>query len=172
MVLNEHTEDKELEEMLAPAIDGADIGLMSESGLPGIADPGAKVVRLAHMRGISVRPLAGPSSIILGLISSGMNGQSFAFHGYLPVKPAERERKIREIETRSKSGESQVFIETPYRNMSLLADLIRICRPTTGLCVAAGLTTAEEYIFTCSIGEWRKMEPPVVKVPAVFVLQA
>jgi len=170
--LNEHTRENEIEGILNEALKGTDIGLMSESGLPGIADPGARVVLLAHKLGIKVKPLPGPSSILLALISSGLNGQAFTFHGYLPVKPGEREKKIRGIEVMSKSGVSQVFIETPYRNSGLLEDLIRICKPATKLCIAAGLTTQEEFIFTCPVGEWKLKDPPVAKIPAVFILLA
>lgn len=171
-ILNEHTRKEELAHMLDSAMLGVDIGIMSEAGLPGIADPGALIVEMAHKRGISVKPLTGPSSILLALISSGLNGQNFCFHGYLPVKPPERENKIREIESRSKTGEAQIFIETPYRNMKLIDDLLKICMGSTRLCIASGITTDAEFILTLTINEWKSRVPDINKVPAVFVLQA
>jgi 16S rRNA (cytidine1402-2'-O)-methyltransferase len=170
-ILNEHTGKAEHAAFLTELMEGNDTGLMSEAGLPGIADPGANIVALAHRKGIKVSPLAGPSSILLGLIASGLNGQRFAFNGYLPVKQNERIKAIREMEVRSSEGEAQVFMETPYRNMKLLTDLINVCRGNTMLCVAAGITTAEEFISTRSIGEWKKDLPVIDRIPAVFVLQ-
>lgn len=171
-VLNEHTRNEEMAEMLDKALNGMDIGLMSEAGLPGIADPGSALISLAHRKGIKVRPLSGPSSIILALISSGMNGQNFTFNGYLPVKPDERHRKIREIEERSRGGESQIFMETPYRNLKLYNDLISSCNGSTRLCIAAGLTTDNEYVLSRTIAEWKGTNPPIERIPAIFILQA
>ncbi|MFO7574625.1 MAG: SAM-dependent methyltransferase [Bacteroidales bacterium] len=171
-ILNEHTRKEELAPMLDSALRGNDIGLMSEAGLPGIADPGALIVGMAHRKGITVKPLTGPSSILLALISSGLNGQNFCFHGYLPVKPSEREKKIREIETRSKTGEAQIFMETPYRNMKMVNDLLRICMKSTRLCIASAITTDAESIVTLTIAEWKSRVPEINKIPAVFVLQA
>jgi 16S rRNA (cytidine1402-2'-O)-methyltransferase len=171
-VLNEHTRNEDMEEMLDSALDGKDIGLMSEAGLPGIADPGSALISLAHRKGIRVKPLSGPSSILLALISSGMNGQSFTFNGYLPVKPDERHRKIRELEERSRSGESQIFMETPYRNLKLFNDLISSCNGSTRLCIAAGLTTDKEYILSRTIKEWKGTNPPIDRIPTVFILQS
>jgi len=171
-ILNEHTREEELAPMLDSAMKGNDIGLMSEAGLPGIADPGAMIVEMAHRKGITVKPLTGPSSILLALISSGLNGQNFCFHGYLPVKPTEREKKIREIEIRSKTGEAQIFMETPYRNMKLLNDLLKNCMRSTRLCIASAITTDDEFILTLTIEEWKKRVPEINRVPAVFVLQA
>jgi 16S rRNA (cytidine1402-2'-O)-methyltransferase len=171
-ILNEHTRKEDIGLMLDTALEGNDIGLMSEAGLPGIADPGAQIVALAHRKGITVKPLTGPSSILLALISSGLNGQNFCFHGYLPVKNNDRERKIREIENRSKTGEAQVFIEAPYRNMKLINDLLRICLKSTRLCIAAAITTETEFIVTLTVSEWQTRVPDINKIPAVFVLQA
>jgi len=171
-ILNEHTREEELASMLEAATEGNDIGLMSEAGLPGIADPGALITAMAHRKGIAVKPLTGPSSILLALISSGLNGQNFCFHGYIPVKTAEREKKIREIEARSKAGEAQIFMETPYRNMKLMDDLLRICMGSTRLCVASGITTEAEFIKTQTINEWKSAPPEIDRIPAVFVLQA
>jgi 16S rRNA (cytidine1402-2'-O)-methyltransferase len=171
-ILNEHTREEEIATMLDSAMKGNDIGLMSEAGLPGIADPGALIVAMAHTKGIRVKPLTGPSSILMALISSGLNGQNFCFHGYLPIKPAEREKKIREIEARSKTGEAQIFIETPYRNMKMVNDLLKTCMRSTRLCIASAITTDAEFILTLTIDEWKTRIPEIHKVPAVFVIQA
>lgn len=172
IVLNEHTRADELRKMLEGLFDGKDAGLMSEAGLPGIADPGSELISMVHASGIRVVPLSGPSSVILALISSGMNGQSFTFHGYLPIKPAERSAKIKEIESRSLTGETQIFMETPYRNMKLLNDLVNICRGSTMLCIAAGITLNQEFIVTRSIAEWRTKTPELDRIPTIFVLHA
>ncbi len=171
-VLNEHTREEDIAIMLLEALKGNDVGLMSEAGLPGIADPGSLIVRMAHRKGIKVKPLSGPSSIVLALIASGLNGQNFCFNGYLPVKHPERERKIREIESRSRIGEAQIFIETPYRNIKLVEDLIRICMGSTLLCIASGITTEAEFIHTMTINEWKGRLPEINRIPAVFILQA
>jgi 16S rRNA (cytidine1402-2'-O)-methyltransferase len=171
-ILNEHTRRAELEEMLSDIMNGTDTGLISEAGLPCIADPGSTIVAIAHSRGIRVIPLSGPSSIILGLIASGMNGQRFTFNGYLPVKPADREKSIRELELMSKDGDTQIFMETPYRNLKMFADLLRICKGSTKLCIAAGITTEQQYILTLTITAWRELSPPIDKIPAVFILSA
>jgi 16S rRNA (cytidine1402-2'-O)-methyltransferase len=161
-------------ELLAPARAGDDIGLVSDAGCPGIADPGAVVVAAAHAAGIAVVPLVGPSAILLALMASGMNGQGFAFHGYLPVRPDARAVAIRQLEAASrKSGDAQLFIETPYRNAALIDTLVGVCGPATRLCVAADLTTATETIESRPIGEWRGRDPArYAKRPAMFVLQA
>lgn len=170
-ILNEHTRNDEISQLLAIVADGTDAGLMSEAGLPGIADPGALVVAMAHRMGIKVKPLSGPSSVILALISSGMNGQSFTFNGYLPVKPHERMARIKELEARSMRGETQIFMETPYRNTKLLTDILNSCRDTTKLCIAAGISTSDEMILTMTIAEWRSKTPQIDRIPAIFVLQ-
>ncbi len=134
--LNEHTAEADVSSFLEPAMNGYDIGLMSEAGLPGIADPGAMLVSLAHQRKVTVTPLSGPSSIILALISSGLNGQNFTFNGYLPVKPAERTAKLKEIERRAHEGFTQIFMETPYRNQKMLEAILYACSVDTMLCIA------------------------------------
>jgi len=170
-VLNEHTHQKELNQMLITLKEGNDVGLLSEAGLPGIADPGSALIALAHTAGIRVKPLTGPSSVILALISSGMNGQTFTFNGYLPIKPGERASRIKAIEARSTGGETQIFMETPYRNMKLLLDLLNTCHGNTKLCIAAGITLENEFIVTRTIAEWRTNLPDIDRIPTIFVLQ-
>jgi 16S rRNA (cytidine1402-2'-O)-methyltransferase len=169
--LNEHTGNSDISNFLDPAIRGFDTGLMSEAGLPGIADPGARLVSMAHRRKIKVTPLSGPSSIIMALISSGMNGQNFSFNGYLPVKPAERTAKIRELEGKAQEGYAQIFMETPYRNQKMLECILETCKNDTLLCIAADITLTSESIITMSISEWKKNSPDLNKRLAVFVLQ-
>ena len=169
--LNEHTDHREIPEFLEKAMTGSDIALMSEAGVPGVADPGASIVRLAHEKGIRVVPLTGPSSILLSLMGSGLNGQSFRFHGYLPVKRPERIRQIRIIEQEVKrSGETQLFIEAPYRNDAMLADLLDTCNPSTLLCIAADITMDSEFIHTCSVHTWKEKIPVLHKRPVIFLL--
>jgi 16S rRNA (cytidine1402-2'-O)-methyltransferase len=160
--------------LLAPARAGHDLGLVSDAGCPGVADPGARLVAAAHHEGIAVVPLVGPSSIVLALMGSGMNGQGFAFHGYLPIKAEARGEAIRRLEAESRrSGYAQLFIETPYRNAALLEALVATCQPLTRLAVAADLTTAGETIESRPIGEWRGRDfSRYAKRPALFVLQA
>ena len=169
-VLNEHSRPEEYESFLYPLMDGKDTGLMSEAGVPGVADPGSPIVSLAHKKGIRVVPLTGPSSIILSLMASGLNGQNFTFHGYIPVKHTERIEKIRKIEAEASGGESQLLIEAPYRNQKLLGDILKVCRPHTMLCIAVDITGADESIVTKSISDWRKMVPQINKRPTVFIL--
>jgi 16S rRNA (cytidine1402-2'-O)-methyltransferase len=158
---------------LAPLREKRALGLLSEAGCPAIADPGAEVVEAAHNEGFRVVPLIGPSSIVLALMASGLEGQRFAFLGYLPRESAERAKRIREIEQRSRGEkETQLFIETPYRNDVLLAALLESCNPTTKLCVAVDLTLESESVKTRSIAEWRRAKTTIGKHPAVFVLQA
>lgn len=161
-------------ELLAPARAGNDLGMLSDAGCPGIADPGALLVAAAHREGIAVTPLVGPSAILLALMASGMNGQGFAFHGYLPVKPAARTDAIRRLESASQqSGYAQLFIETPYRNAALLDALITSCAPGTRLCVAADLTTQSESVESRPVRDWRGRDlARYAKRPAMFVLQA
>jgi 16S rRNA (cytidine1402-2'-O)-methyltransferase len=169
--LNEHTEKKTLEEFLQPVYEGFDMGIISEAGCPGVADPGADLVRIAHEKNIKVIPLIGPSSILLSLMASGMNGQNFAFLGYLPVKPAERIKTLKEIERRSAiEKQTQIFIETPYRNMKLFEDLMATMHPLTRLCIAADLTIESEYIRTQTISNWKKQQPDLNKRPAIFLI--
>lgn len=169
--LSEHTQDPEYAHYLDPAQNGSDMGLMSEAGLPCIADPGSKIVMMAHEKGIRVTPLTGPSSIILALISSGLNGQSFTFNGYLPIKPAELTTKIREIEKKAGQGYSQIFMETPYRAQKLFDQLTALCNNNTKLCIAENITLPDESIRTMSIGEWKKNQPALTDRLVVFVMQ-
>lgn len=169
--LNKHTPPGDIPGFLQGCLDGLDTALISEAGVPGVADPGAAVVRHAHEKGIRVVPVTGPSSILLALMASGLNGQSFRFHGYLPVNRGDRIRAIKELEQESKrSGETQIFIETPYRNNALLTDILQICGPGTQLCLAADLTLDSEWIRTMSIAAWKKEKPDLHKRPAVFLV--
>ncbi len=170
--LNEHTPKENIEALLSPLQDN-DVGIISEAGVPGVADPGAEVVRLAHRQKIKVVPLIGPSSILMALMASGLNGQSFAFNGYLPIKQNERMERIRFLERRSASEQqTQIFIETPYRNMQLLEDLLKCCKPQTSLCIAADITGQGELIITCTVEQWKTKLPALHKIPTVFLLQA
>jgi 16S rRNA (cytidine1402-2'-O)-methyltransferase len=170
--LNEHTRPSAVPALLEPALAGWDMGLLSEAGLPAVADPGALLVAQAHARGVKVVPLVGPSSILLALMASGLEGQRFRFHGYLPSDSAARRARLPEIEKASvRDRETQIFIETPYRNDALLADLLKACRPDTRLCVAADLTAAGEWIRTDRIDAWRRDTPALGKRPAIFLLQ-
>lgn len=171
--LNQHTRDAELGALLSPLLAGHDVGLVSEAGAPGVADPGAAVVALAHRRGIRVVPLVGPSSLLLGLMASGLNGQKFAFHGYLPQDKNERAKAIVDLERESRQrGMTQLFIETPYRNQTLFADLLATLAGTTRLCIAADLTGPGEFIATRGIAEWKKSPLELPRVPALFLLLA
>ncbi len=170
--LNEHTDPKGLELFLEPIKQGFDIGIISEAGCPGVADPGADVVKIAHQKNITVCPLVGPSSILLSLMASGMNGQNFAFLGYLPVKPAERIKAIKDVEKHSWSArQTQIFIEAPYRNAKLLEDLLSACHDQTRLCIAVDLTLETEFVKTKTIAAWKKSLPDIHKRPAIFLLQ-
>ena len=169
--LNEHTPEADTLHFLDPIFNGHDIGLMSEAGLPGIADPGARIVAEAHLKKITVTPLSGPSSIIMALIASGMNGQNFTFNGYLPVKPAERAARLRELEKKAHEGFSQIFMETPYRNQAMLESIFAVCNQNSLLCIAADITLPSESIRTMKISEWEKNVPELRKRPVIFVLQ-
>ena len=164
----------DLDALLAPLLAGQDAGLMSEAGCPAVADPGALLVRHAHEKGVKVVPLVGPSSLLLGLMASGLNGQSFAFHGYLPVDEETRKRRIRELEAESaRHSRTQLFIETPYRNDRMFEALKQACGPETRLCIARDLTTADEWIATRRITDWKKTAAPdLSKRPTVFLLLA
>jgi 16S rRNA (cytidine1402-2'-O)-methyltransferase len=176
--LNINTKEAQLPALLAPLIAGHDVGLISEAGVPAVADPGANLVRLAHQRGILVRPMVGPSSLLLAVMASGLNGQSFAFNGYLPTDAALRSKRIQELEQRSrKEKQTQLFIETPYRNAALLEALCLSCSPTTELCVATDLTLDTESIQSRPISHWRielanKKMPDFNKKPTVFLFLA
>jgi 16S rRNA (cytidine1402-2'-O)-methyltransferase len=152
---------------------GRDVGLMSEAGCPGVADPGSQLVALAHQQGIGVRPMVGPSSILMALMASGMNGQHFAFLGYLPQDPTARQDRLRKIEAHSSTtGQTQIFIETPYRNAALLAAIVQHCKPATRLAIACDLTLPSEVISVRQIAQWRGSVPDLQKRPATFLLDA
>lgn len=171
--LNKHTSPQDISSYLDPLQQGLPVGVISEAGCPAVADPGADVVAIAQRRGLKVVPLVGPSSIILSVMGSGFNGQSFAFNGYLPIDPGERTKKIKALETRAYvEDQTQLFIETPYRNHKMIEELLATCRPQTRLCIAAGITCAEEYIRTRSIQEWKKAKdlPDISKIPCIFLL--
>lgn len=165
--LDEHTRD--VAPLLKLLLSGEDCGLMSEAGCPAVADPGSALVRRAHEAGVRVVPLTGPSSILLALMASGMNGQRFAFHGYLPVERTERARKLKELEARARD-ETQIFIETPYRNEALLSALFQHCRGDTLLCIAADLTLPGGFVAAQTIAEWKQKPPIIDRRPAVFLL--
>ncbi|NGZ89572.1 SAM-dependent methyltransferase [Psychroflexus maritimus] len=169
--LNKFTQEIEIPEMLAPCLDGIDVGLMSDAGCPGVADPGAKAISAAHKKEIQVVPLVGPSSILLALMASGLNGQNFAFNGYLPIDKAKCKSKIKQLEKRAKQeNQSQIIIETPYRNESVLKTLLNSLHPTSYLTLACDLTLSTEYIRTKTIGEWKSTSlPDLHKKPCVFV---
>ncbi len=171
--LNEHTKDgREVEELLRPILAGRSAGVISEAGVPGVADPGALIVEACHSHGVRVVPLVGPSSIILAVMSSGLNGQSFAFNGYLPIKPQERAKAIRNYEKRARmEHQSQLFIEAPYRNVKLFEQILEVCAGETRLCVAVDISAPEESIKTLTIAQWRKTKPvDMHKKPAIFIL--
>lgn len=169
--LNEHTTPAEVESMISLFDNGTDVGLISEAGLPAVADPGAALVALCHRHGIEVVPQVGPSSLMLALMGSGLNGQSFAFRGYLPAKTDERRAAIREVERLSASlHQTQICIETPYRNDALFADLLQGLNPSTRLCIAADLTLGTQTIRTMSVGEWKKTAFSIGKRPCVFLI--
>lgn len=168
--INKHAPNEQVDEMMRPLLDGHDMGIVSEAGMPCIADPGNLVVAKAHQKGIRVIPLVGPNSIIMALIASGFNGQNFAFHGYVPIKD-ERKKKILQMESVSLStGQTQIFMETPYRNQQLFTELTSILRPTTRLCIATDITLPTEDIKTRTIAEWKKQVPEIQKRPSIFLL--
>lgn len=174
LTLNEHTTENELPALLAPLLEGQDIGLMSEAGCPGIADPGAQLAALAHKKGIRVAPLVGPSSILLSLMASGLDGQRFTFLGYIPSDKAARVQKLRELEQDSrKRRETQIFIETPYRNQHMLEDILATCNAESRLCVACNVSLDSEMILTKRVADWKKLPlPDLHKKPTVFLLLA
>jgi len=170
--LNEHTEPNKISDLLAPLLAGHDVGIISEAGCPGIADPGAVLVNLAHRNGIRVVPLVGPSSILLALMASGLNGQCFAFHGYLPIAETERKKAITMLETESiRHKQTQLFIETPYRNDKMFSTLLTQCSPATLLCIATDITLPSEQILMFSIKQWKiQPAPQLNKRPSLFLL--
>lgn len=169
--LNEHTAAADISQYLEPALKGADIGLMSESGMPDIADPGSRLIAIAHRKKITVTPLPGPSSIIMALIASGLNGQNFVFHGYLPVKPAGRAAKLKDLEKKAREGYAQIFMETPYRNQKMIDTILDVCKNETMLCIAADLTLPTESVRTMKISEWKSDKPDLNNRLAVYVIQ-
>ena len=169
--LNRHTRPEDIPEMLSPLINGNPVGVISEAGCPAIADPGADVVAIAQARGLKVKPLVGPSSILMGLMGSGFNGQSFAFLGYLPIDAAQRARKLKEMEQRiMREHQTQIFIETPYRNNALVAEICKIMPAHIKLCIATNITGATESIVTKGVKSWLKKLPNLNKVPTIFLL--
>jgi 16S rRNA (cytidine1402-2'-O)-methyltransferase len=170
-ILNEHTPAEDIPLLLAPLTEGKDVGLLSEAGLPCVADPGSTIVGLAHENGIKVVPLTGPSSIFLALMASGFNGQNFVFHGYLPVDKRERIQKIRELETAAyQKNQTQIFIETPYRNNQMLEALVQACKPETKICIAVDLTLGSEKIILSTAKRLNLNRPEINKKPAVFLV--
>ena len=169
--LNKHTSPDDLSGYLKPLQEGHSMGVISEAGCPAVADPGADVVAMAQRKNLKVVPLVGPSSIILSVMGSGFNGQSFAFHGYLPIEAADRIKRLKELEGRIYSeNQTQLFIETPYRNNKMMEDIVKTCRPQTKLCIAANITCEGEYIHTKTIREWKGHLPDLTKVPCIFLI--
>ena len=166
-----HSRDVNINSFFIGLTAGHDVGLMSEAGCPGIADPGSEIVAEAHRRGIKVIPLVGPSSILLALMASGFNGQSFTFHGYLPIDKGERTRKIKELESVAlRFNQTQIFIETPFRNNQMLEEILRSCTAKTRFCIACNLTAEDEFVQTKSIAEWKQKAPDLHKKPTIFLL--
>ena len=169
--LNKHTDKNEINEMVKPLLQGINVGLMSEAGCPGVADPGAVIVKLAHDNGIQVVPLVGPSSILLAMMGSGMNGQSFAFNGYLPIDKSDKKAAIKSFEKLSfDKNQSQIFIETPYRNNKFLEDLLQTLQPNTHLCIAADITLPDEYIKTKTVANWKKTTVDLHNRPTIYII--
>ncbi len=170
-ILDKRTDAIELPRLIAPLLRGVDMGLLSEAGLPAIADPGGKVVALCHREKIRVIPATGPSSIVLALIASGFNGQAFTFHGYLPIDKKERSQKLRSLESEAqRSRTTQIFMETPFRNDKLLEQMLSACSPNTELCIATDITLGSEAITTRPVSHWRKHQPSIHKRPAMFLI--
>ena len=169
--LNKHTSPEDISGYLKPLQAGESMGVISEAGCPAVADPGADVVAIAQRKNLKVVPLVGPSSIILSVMGSGFNGQSFAFHGYLPIEPTERIKRIKVLEGRIYAeDQTQLFIETPYRNNKMMEDIVKNCRPSTKLCIAANITCEGEYIKTKTIKEWQGKLPDLSKIPCIFLI--
>lgn len=171
MLLDKYAQEIETRTYLDVCKQGIHVGLLSEAGVPAVADPGATIVKLAHEKGIQVVPLVGPSSILMALMSSGMNGQNFAFNGYLPIDKADRKRAIKELEKLSREkNQSQIFIETPYRNEKMFTDLKAVLTPNTHLCIAVDITLPSEYIKTFTVKDWKHHKPDLHKRPAIFII--
>lgn len=159
------------QEFFKGLMSGKNVGLMSEAGCPGVADPGADIVAEAHSKGIKVVPLVGPSSILLALMASGFSGQKFAFQGYLPIDKPDRNRKIKDLEAQAyRDKQTQIFIETPFRNNTLFAELLKVCKPQTKICVACNLTAQDEFVLTLTVDQWKKRKDDFHKKPAIFLL--
>lgn len=169
--IGKHSDSRELDSFFREVAEGRDAGVMSEAGMPGLADPGNIIVAGAHRLGIKVVPLTGPSSIVLALVASGLNGQGFAFHGYLPQDPEGRQKTLRDLEKASAGGQTQIFMETPFRAARLLNDIIDVCKPSTKLCIAADISLPTEDIRTLTISAWKEAKPNLEKRLAVFLLQ-
>lgn len=170
--MGKHADARQFSQYLQPLREGNPVGVISEAGCPAVADPGADIVSIAQGEGLRVIPLVGPNSMIMAVMSSGLGGQSFAFNGYLPVEPADRAKRLKTLETRAwTEGQTQFFIETPFRNQKMFQSLLAVLRPQTRLCIAAGITTQEEYIRTLHISEWKSTKlPDLSKVPAIFLI--
>jgi 16S rRNA (cytidine1402-2'-O)-methyltransferase len=172
MALNKFTDASEIPSFLDPCLEGHDVGVLSEAGSPAVADPGAEVVKIAHEKGVTVVPMVGPSSLLLALMGSGLNGQQFAFHGYLPIDKSDREKKIKELEKESREkDQTQLFIETPYRNNSLIHNLLSTLSKNTHLCIASDLTLPTEFILTQTIDAWQEKVPDLHKRPTLFLIK-
>jgi 16S rRNA (cytidine1402-2'-O)-methyltransferase len=170
-LLNEHSSEKDISSLLSVIKKPKNIGLLSEAGCPAVADPGAAVVKMAHENNILVKPFTGPSSILLALMSSGMNGQSFVFHGYLPRESAERKNVLAKLEKDAiVKKQTQIFMETPYRNAAMVKDILSVCKDSTLLCIACDLTSSTEYIKTKTVGSWKKQVPAIEKRPCIFII--
>lgn len=172
--MGKHADSAKFQNYLAPLRNGEPVGVISEAGCPAVADPGADVVAIAQREGLTVIPLVGPSSILLAVMGSGFNGQSFAFHGYLPIDAAGRSKMLKRLESRSmQENQTQLFIETPYRNAKLITDICTCCSPSTRLCIAAGLTTNQAYLHTLTVREWKQRQiPDLSKIPTIFAIYA
>lgn len=172
--MGKHADAARFSQYLEPLRQGESVGVISEAGCPAVADPGADVVAIAQREGLQVVPLVGPSSILLAVMGAGFNGQSFAFHGYLPIDPADRAKRLKQLEARSASErQTQLFIETPYRNHKMIADILAVCHPRTRLCIASGLTTDKEYLRSKTVKEWKQTPPPDLnKIPTIFAIFA
>ena len=170
-LLNKHTETSDYQNMIQPLLEGRNVGLMSEAGCPGVADPGAVIVKLAHEKGIQVVPLVGPSSILLAIMASGMNGQSFTFNGYLPIDANEKKNALKQLERLSfEKNQSQLFIETPYRNNKIFEDMLATLQPNTHICVACDITLPTEFIKTLTVNDWKKNKVDLHKRPCIFII--
>jgi len=170
-LLNKHTESSDYQKMIQPLLEGRNVGLMSEAGCPGVADPGAVIVKLAHEKGIQVVPLVGPSSILLAIMASGMNGQSFTFNGYLPIDANEKKNALKQLERLSfEKNQSQLFIETPYRNNKIFEDMLATLQPNTHICIACDITLPTEFIKTLTVNDWKKNKVDLHKRPCIFII--